>query len=130
MTDQPKGKRVFTFVARPRFHGIWTPIVLAIMCVAAFGHMFIPFTPLMHTIVGASVMLWVWLTMLLDKTACRLFNTKEHFRLLLNEASDQLELAVKQGFIMENNLEEEGTSQGDTSLKEDSSEEGDVDGNK
>lgn len=128
-----KQEAVVMYKAKRRFRGLWVPVIVAAQVSLVYFTMAALNTQI-AVAAAVSALGWCVYSLFLDDTAVKLFNTKEYFRVLLNEATLTIHEAESKGFILENISEEPGTPDGNTSLikeKEASdAKENDVDGNK
>ena len=129
-TENTKQEAIMRYTAKRRFRGMMIPFVVAGQVALVYATIAALSTQV-AVIAALSALGWCVYSLFLDDVAVRMFNTKEYFRVLLNEATLQIQRAESEGFLLENISPDGGTSKVDMSLKEASdAEEGDVDGNK
>ena len=111
--EQQRATKMYS--ARRRFKGLTLPAVVAVQVSAVLYTAFMVVAPLPAIIIASSALGWCVFALMLDDASVKIFNTKEYYRVLLNECTIQLEAAEKQGFSVGNISKDEGTN-GDTDV--------------
>lgn len=108
-----KHKTLIVYNARPMLKGTVFTVVLAIYAGAVLLPFFVPSPPLWAYIGSAlSALVWVIYASILERTASKLFNLKELFRVnLIIRDMQASQVADSEGEIKNENPEDKGTSE-------------------
>ena len=111
---------IMKYESRRRFVGPMLTAALTIQLFVLIAPYFVVFTPLMHTGVGISALLWMWYAYTLEGTAVAMFNWKEYFRVQFIQVGLYAQRLESEGIFPEKNSTEPGTKTDIDCPKEDS----------